>query len=338
MEIKRQYDLTILNTFGVPSRAKFFAVVKSERDFQELWGTREFKENPKLILGGGSNILLTGDFAGLVILNQIKGMEILEEGEADVRIRAMSGEVWHDLVLFAVARGYWGIENLSLIPGSVGAAPMQNIGAYGAELKDTLESVEAFNLSSGKKVVFKCEDCAFGYRDSVFKNIFKSKYFITAVTIRLSKTEKKNISYKILKEYLAENKIEVKNSKDVSDAVTAIRKSKLPDPKIIGNAGSFFKNIFVTKKKIEELQKKYPDIVHFLEGDKIKISSAWLIERAEFKGYREGDAGVHERQALVLVNHGNATGQDIRDLADKIIRSVEKKFGLTLVPEVNFVP
>lgn len=344
MKIERDYDLQKLNTFGVPARTKLFTSVSTEEELGELMATREFKENPKLFLGGGSNVLFTEDFPGIVILNQIKGIEVLKEDEEEVSIRAMGGGVWHDLVLFAVERGLWGIENLSLIPGSVGAAPMQNIGAYGVELRETLESVEVYDVETGEKKVFSNSECSFGYRDSIFKGEARGKYFILAITIRLRKTENKKIEYKILKNYLAENNIEVKKSKDISDAVTAIRTSKLPDPAVIGNAGSFFKNVFVSPEKFRSLSEKYPEMPHFEENGQIKIPSAWLIEATgpaeggtSWKGYREGEAGVHDRQALVLVNHGGAKGKEIKELALKIIHSVEEKFGLTLTPEVNLI-
>jgi UDP-N-acetylmuramate dehydrogenase len=337
MKVTRDYNLKSLNTFGIEAHAKFFTVVESEEDFNELIKLPEYKENDKLFLGGGSNILLTRDFSGIVILNKIKGISVVKKDENFTWIRAMGGEVWHDLVLFAVERGLWGIENLSFIPGSVGAAPMQNIGAYGAELKNVLESTEALDVDTGEKKVFHGDDCSFGYRDSIFKNVVKGKYFILAITIRLSKAENKNIDYKVLKNYIEENKIAVTHPSHVSDAVTAIRKSKLPDPKLIGNAGSFFKNVFVTPEKFHELSKQYPDIPHFDEGGKIKVPAAWLIEQAGWKGHRRGGAGVHDRQALVLVNHGGATGEDVRQLADEIIASVYEKFGLKITPEVNLI-
>ncbi len=338
MEILKDYDLTKLNTFGVPARASFFTEIKSEQEFLELLQTSEFKNNQRLFLGGGSNVLFTKDFEGIVVLNKLKGIEITQEDSESVLVRAMSGEWWHDLVTFAVDRNYWGIENLSFVPGTVGAAPMQNIGAYGGELKNTLDSVETIELETGKQRFFKGPECELGYRDSIFKNELKGKYFITAVNIKLSKIEKKNISYKILKNYLDENHIEVKNSKDISDAVTAIRKSKLPDPKVIGNAGSFFKNVFVDKMMFKNLQEKYVDMPYFVEEDQVKIPAGWLIEQCGYKGKKIGNVGVHDKQALVLVNHGGATGQELWGLAQEIIHSVYDKFGLKLVPEVNLIP
>jgi len=290
-----------------------------------------------MFLGGGSNILFTQDFDGIVVLNKLKGIEITAEDSENVFIRSMSGEFWHNLVNFAVNHGYWGIENLSFIPGAVGAAPMQNIGAYGAELKDTLLSVETFDLEKRIKKIFSKEECELGYRDSIFKNRLKEKYFISAVTLKLSKKEKRNLTYKILSDYLEKNKIEIKNSKDISDAVASIRKSKLPDPKILGNAGSFFKNVFIKKEQLEKFREKYPDIPHFKEREIIKIPAGWLIEQCGWKGYRTGNVGAHEKQALVLVNYGGATPNEVIKLANKIIESVKEKFGLELVPEVNLI-
>lgn len=341
MKILQDFNLTNLNTFGVPATSRFFAEINSEDDLKELLVSNEFKDNQKLFLGGGSNVLITNDFDGIVVLNKLKGIEIVEDNQEDVLIKAMSGVVWHDLVVFAVERGLWGIENLSFIPGTVGAAPMQNIGAYGAELKNVLVSVEAYELKTGSKRVFTAEECELGYRDSIFKNGLKGEYFISAVVLKLSKIEKKNISYRVLKDHLEKNNIEVKNSKDVSDAVMSIRKSKLPDPKVLGNAGSFFKNVFLSKEadkeKIEKLLKEYPLMPYFDEGDFVKIPAAWLIEESGWKGKKVHKAGVHEKQALVLVNYGGATGKEIKALADEVIAAVFVKFGLKLTPEVNLI-
>lgn len=337
MNIKKNYDLTKLNTFGIPARTKFFIELNYESELEELFKSAEFKNNEKLFLGGGSNILFTKDFDGIVVLNKLKGIEILKEDSENVFIKSMGGVMWHDLVMFIVNRGYWGIENLSLIPGTVGAAPMQNIGAYGAEIKDILENVEAYEIENGEKKIFNKEECEFGYRESIFKNKLKGKYFITSVTLKLSKKENKNIDYKVLKEYLEKNKIEVKNSKDISDAVASIRKSKLPDPVLIGNAGSFFKNVFVTKEKIKILLSVYPEMPYFEEDGIIKIPAGWLIEKCGWKGKRVGNVGVHEKQALVLVNYGGATGEEVKNLSEQIIASVFSRFSLTLEREVNLI-
>jgi len=343
MEIKHNYNLTKFNTFGIDVSAKFFAELQSEEDIGELFARPEFQNSEKVFLGGGSNVLLTRDWDGILILNRLRGIQVTGENAESVVLRVMGGEVWHDLVEFAVARELWGIENLALIPGSVGAAPMQNIGAYGAELKDTLQFVEAYELATGAKKIFSKEECALGYRDSVFKNTLRGKYFIFAITLKLAKRGEAKTDYKILKEYLTKNNTKVKGPKDISEAVAAIRRSKLPDPKIIPNAGSFFKNVFVTKEQLQKLQATYPNLPYFEETEQIKIPAGWLIEQTgpgdgtSWKGYREGSVGVHEKQALVLVNYGGATGEEILELANKIIASVKEKFNLTLSPEVNIV-
>lgn len=337
MKIEKDFDLTNLNTFGVSAKAKFLVEIKKEDELKELFALPEFKNNPRLFLGGGSNILFTRDFDGIVVLNKIKGVEIIEDNPEYVLIKAKGGEVWHDLVLFSIEREYWGIENLSSIPGSVGAAPMQNIGAYGAELKEVLFKVEAFDVNSGEKETFTNDMYTKGYRESIFKNEFRGQYFITAIILKLSKIPKKNLKYQSLAGYLEKNKIEVKGPKDVSQAVTEIRKEKLPDPTVINNAGSFFKNVLVDKNKLTELLKVHPDMPYFEDGDMIKIPSGWLVEHSGWKGKRFGDAGVYEKHALVLVNHGKATGLQIKNLADKIIESVFDKFGLKLEIEVNLI-
>ncbi len=337
INILKNYDLTKLNTFGVKTKAQFFIEIKKESDLVELFKLSTFKENKKLFLGGGSNILFTKDFDGIVISNKLKGIEILKENKENVLVKAMSGEKWHDLVIFAVERGYWGIENLSLVPGTVGASPVQNIGAYGAELKDTLESVEVYDLGNGEKRILSKEECKLGYRDSIFKNELKGKVFIGAVILKLSKIPNLNITYRVLKDYLKEKKIEAKNVKDISNAIIAIRQSKLPDPKVLGNAGSFFKNVYVKNDELKVLQERYPNAPYFIEEDIAKIPAGWLIEECGWKGKRVGNVGVHEKQALVLVNYGGATGEEIKNLAEQIIASVFEKFGLKLTPEVNLI-
>lgn len=356
MKILKNYDLTELNTFGISAKAKYFVEIFEEKDLKELFCSKEFKNNERLFLGGGSNVLFTKDFDGIVVLNKLKGIEIIiptpkgvgtptdNVGEDYVFIKSMGGELWNDLVLFSVEKGYWGLENLSLVPGTVGAAPVQNIGAYGVELKDILENVEAYNVETGKKKIFSKKECEFGYRDSIFKNKLKGKYFITAVIFKLSKKKNKNINYEALQDYLEENKIEIKNSKDVSEAIANIRRSKLPDPRILSNAGSFFKNVYVDIDKLLEIELKYLNVPSFREGKKIKISTGWLIEQcgpansgASWKGYRAGNVGIHDKQALVLVNYGGATGGEIKNLAEQIITSVFEKFGLKLESEVNII-
>ena len=337
MEIKENFDLTQLNTFGVKAQARYFTEIKNEAEIPELFTSPIFKNNPKLFLGGGSNLLFTRDFPGIVVQDKLKGVEITEEHSEYVLVRAMGGEVWHDLVLFAVGHGWWGIENLSSIPGSVGAAPVQNIGAYGAELGDVLYSVEAYKIETLAKEIFTNGSYKGGYRESIFKNELKNKYFITAITIKLSTIPKPNLKYKSLREYLEKSGASNPSLKEVSAAVTEIRKEKLPDPKIIANAGSFFKNVFVSDEKLAELLKNYPSMPFFKDDKGIKVPAAWLVEECGWKGKRKNGAGVYEKHALVLVNHGGATGPEIKELAEAIADSVKKKFGLTLTPEVNLI-
>ncbi|MCX6751376.1 MAG: UDP-N-acetylmuramate dehydrogenase [Candidatus Nomurabacteria bacterium] len=337
IEIKKDYNLTKLNTFGISAQTKFFVELNKESELKELFLSSEFKNNEKLFLGGGSNILFTKDFNGIVILNKLKGIEILEENSENVFIKSMGGEIWHNLVLFAVNKNYWGIENLSLIPGTVGAAPMQNIGAYGVEIKDIIENIETYEIKTGKKKIFEKKECEFGYRDSVFKNKLKGQYFISAVVLKLSKKQNQNLKYRALQEYLDKSNIKVGSSKDVSDAVIEIRRSKLPDPKVIGNAGSFFKNVFVSKQKLKDLLAEYKNMPYYEEEENFKVPAGWLIEKCGWKGKRIGNVGVHEKQALVLVNYGGATGKEIKDLSEQIIASVEDKFGLKIEREVNLI-
>jgi len=337
MEIHKNYDLTKLNTFRIKVQAKFFAEINKEDDLKELFNSFEFKNNEKLFLGGGSNILFTKDFDGIVVLNRLKGIEVVKEDNEYVFIKSMGGELWHDLVNFSVQKGYCGIENLSLIYGTVGAAPIQNIGAYGVELKDILENVEVYDISNGEKKIFKNKECNFGYRDSIFKNEFKGKYFISAIILKLKKIHDLNISYKAIQDYFKNKNFEVKSVKDISDAVINIRKSKLPDPEVLGSAGSFFKNVYVDTQKFKDLILKYPDISFFKENEMVKIPAGWLIEKCGWKGGRIGNVGVHDKQALVLVNYGGASGKDVLSLANQIIDDVFQKFGVKLEMEVNIV-
>lgn len=337
MQILENYDLSKLNTFGVSARARFFVEIKSIDEVKELFSLSLFKNHSKLFLGGGSNILFTKDFDGIVVLNSLKGTEIINEDNDTVLIHSMGGESWDDLVTFSVERNFWGIENLALVPGTVGASPMQNIGAYGVELKDTLVKVYCIDIDTENEVVFDNHECNFGYRDSIFKNEMKDRYFITAIDVLLSKKPNKNIEYKVLKNYIEEHNLKVETSKDVSNIVSTIRRSKLPDPKVLGNAGSFFKNVYVEEAKFQELLLKYPEMPFFKEDDKIKIPTAWLIESCGFKGVRFGNVGIHDKQALILVNHGGATGLEVKNLAEQIISTVFKKFGIAISMEVNLI-
>ena len=340
MKIEKDVDITNLNTLGVKTKASFFMKIENDEDLGQLFNSKEFKENKKVFLGGGSNILFTKDFDGIVILNKLKGISILDSKSSlggDIFVRSMSGVVWHDLVNFTTSRDLWGIENLALIPGTVGGAPVQNIGAYGVEMKDSLCTVEAYDIEDGSKKVFKTEECGFGYRDSIFKSKFKGKYFIYAITIKLTKKPRPNISYKILSDYIKEHNIKISNSKDVALAVENIRRSKLPDPAILGNAGSFFKNVFVDEEQLQELMVLHSGIKYFTEGNAIKIPAAWLIEQCGWKGKKMGRVGVHEKHALIIVNYGGATGKEVEALANQITESVFLKFNLKLIPEVNFI-
>lgn len=337
MDIKNNISLKEYNTFGVDAKAKFLTFLEKEVEIKEVFDSQEFKNNPHIFLGCGSNVLFVNDFDGIVVVNKLKGIEILREDEENVWLKIASGEDWHDVVLFTVEKKYWGIENMALIPGTVGAAPIQNIGAYGVEIKDVIEDIFAFNVETSEKKIFSKDECKFGYRESIFKNELKDKYFISALVLKLSKIPKVNLSYKILNEYLDKNNIDKNNIKNISDAVIEIRKSKLPDTKVIGSAGSFFKNVFVEKDILKKLLEKFPELPYFEEGNFYKIPAGWLIESCGWKGKIIGNVGVYEHQALVVVNHGGATGVEIKNLVDRIIDSVEQKFGLTLVPEVNII-
>ena len=291
-----------------------------------------------MVLGGGSNVLFTRNWLGLVAHMCIHGVEVVSESEDLVQVSVGAGENWHQLVQWAVENGYGGIENLSLIPGTVGAAPMQNIGAYGVELKDVFHSLEAMDLKTGKVVRFFKEDCSFGYRYSIFKGEQKGKFVITRVNLTLSKQPEVNTTYGAILQTLQEMNVSQPSIRDVSEAVIQIRQSKLPDPLEIGNAGSFFKNPVIEKAHYEALEALHPQIPHYTVSDnEEKIPAGWLIEKCGWKGYREGEIGVHDKQALVLVNHGMARGMDIRKLAMAIMRSVKKEFQIDLEPEVNMV-
>lgn len=331
--MEENISLKELHTFGLNVTAAQYTLVEKEEEVQDL-----LPLPPKhLILGGGSNMLFTKDFEGLVVHNKIRGIERVEEDEKTVLIRVGGGEVWHQLVLWCIDQGYAGIENLSLIPGSVGAAPIQNIGAYGVELKDVFERLEAINLSTGAVEILDSEDCTFGYRDSIFKREAKGKYFITRVFLRLSKQAEFNISYGAIQQVLETSKTPL-SIRSISNAVIQIRTQKLPDPKKIGNSGSFFKNPIVANVAIKALQKKYPSMpVYSVDNNQSKLAAGWLIDQLGWKGYRKGDAGVHQQQALVLVNYENAEGSDIWALAQEIQASVCEKFGILLEPEVNIL-
>jgi UDP-N-acetylmuramate dehydrogenase len=333
MNISENFSLKEYNTFGIAASAKYFAAFSSSEELDELLS---FEKN-RLILGGGSNILFTRDYSGLVLKNEIKGIEVVHEDAHYVYVKAGAGENWHQFVLFCIGRDLAGVENLSLIPGNVGASPMQNIGAYGVEIKDVFHDLEAHHLHDKKTMTFSNADCGFGYRESVFKNKYKGQFVILNVTFRLNKTPHYNTSYGAIEEELQKMNAEV-SIRSISQAVINIRSSKLPDPKVIGNAGSFFKNPTVVVAKYNELKEKYPSMPGYPQpGGDIKLAAGWLIEQCGWKGYRKGDAGCHSRQALVLVNYGNARGNEIYELSEEILQSVRSKFGITLEREVNII-
>ncbi|WP_428234767.1 UDP-N-acetylmuramate dehydrogenase [Gracilimonas sp.] len=335
--IQENFNLSDYNTMGIAAKARYFCSVQSVGELQSLLADSRFQDTPRFMIGGGSNVLFISDFKGLVIHVDIKGVSIDREDEGEIILNVGAGENWHELVLHCVEKGWGGIENLSLIPGSVGAAPIQNIGAYGVELEEVFESLEAVEIKTGELKSFSKEECRFGYRDSVFKNEQKGLFVITGVKLRLQKSPKVNTTYRALSDKLEEKGIKNPSIKDISEAVIEIRQSKLPDPAEIGNTGSFFKNPVITKKQFEELESAYPGIPSYPAGEKVKIPAAWLIDQCGWKGKRFGDAGVHKMQALVIVNYGNATGEEIWNLAQKIQVSVKDRFGVSLAPEVNIV-
>ena len=333
--IQTNKNLKEYNTFGISVKAEMFAVFSSIEELKQILSNRNGKD--LLVLGGGSNLLLTKDFDGLVIKNEIKRFEVIEETVSEVIVESGAGENWHEFVLNCIDKGFGGVENLSLIPGSVGASPMQNIGAYGVEIKDVFESLSAYHIASGEIHYFDKTKCEFGYRESIFKNKVKGEYIILTVTFRLTKNPTINSSYGAINEQLKVMGIQVPTIKELSAAVIAIRQSKLPDPKIIGNAGSFFKNPTVEITLLEQIQKNYPDIPNYPALNGKKLAAGWLIEKSGWKGRTFDNYGVHKLQALVLVNYGNCTGQEIFDLSSQIIQDVFEKFGVLLEREVNIL-
>lgn len=333
MEIQQNISLKRYNTFGIQAIAKRFVSVNSIIELKEIIAA----ERAIFLLGGGSNILLTGDVEKLVIHLNTKGIIVNDSGNNEVSVTAEAGENWHEFVQWCVSQNYGGLENLALIPGNVGTAPIQNIGAYGVEIKDVFLQLEAIDIETGKTKTFTNEECNFGYRDSVFKNELKGKYIIANVTFKLTrKNHLPNISYGAIKELLNDNKNP--SIKEIADAVIAIRQSKLPDPKEIGNSGSFFKNPVIDINSFKKLKEKYPALPNYVLSKKeIKIPAGWLIEQCGFKGKRLGDAGVHEKQALVLVNYNNASGKEIYALAQDIQQKVMKVFNIALEIEVNII-
>ncbi len=324
------------NTFGFDVTAEELIEFNSEEDLMAILKKNE--SNYKLVLGGGSNVCLTKNIEGLVLLNKIKGVEITHQDEEKVTIAFGAGENWHEMVLWSIDNGFGGLENLSLIPGNMGTAPMQNIGAYGVEIKDIFQSLEAIDIKSLKKRTFTNSECQFGYRESVFKTTLKNQYIITKVSFTLSvRNHQIKADYGDIQTVLKERCITTPSIKDISEAVITIRQSKLPDPKKLGNSGSFFKNPVISKEHFEAVKLNHPNIVAYPFGDEIKVSAGWLIDQAGWKGYQEGHVGVHRKQALVLVHYGGGTGSEIIDLAHKIIKDIKDKYSITLVPEVNIL-
>jgi UDP-N-acetylmuramate dehydrogenase len=333
---KENISLKPYNTFGIDVHADGLFVIESVSDLRTVLQDESLKMKKKLILGGGSNMLFTRDVQGVVLLNRIKGIEIFKEDEENFFVKAGAGEVWHEFVMWSVEKGYGGIENLSLIPGSVGAGPMQNIGAYGVELKDSFYELEAMNLVTLEIQKFSAADCKFGYRESVFKHEFKNMYFITSVSFRLSKRPTTNISYGAITQELEKLGVASPTVKDVSRAVINIRQSKLPDPKVLGNSGSFFKNPEISKEQYDTVKQNYPNVVAYpTASGNMKLAAGWLIEQCGWKGKVVGKTGSHKDQALVLVNYGGATGSEVYQLALEIRKSVLEKFGVVIDPEVN---
>ncbi len=336
MEIRQNYSLLRLNTFGLEAKAEHFVAAYSAEDIQAAIrsGIR-----PILVLGGGSNLLFTRDVTGLVLHNRIGGIRVLERAQGKALVEVGGGAVWHDFVLWAIAQGLGGVENLSLIPGTVGAAPVQNIGAYGVELKDVFVRLQAVDLETGNLRVFSSDECRFGYRDSIFKQEAKGRYCITTVVLALTtENHRLNVSYGDIRKTLEAEGIKSPGIADISRAVVQIRSAKLPDPAKIGNCGSFFKNPETERAVLERIQREHPQAPHYALADgRVKIPAGWLIEQCGWKGKRVGNTGSYEKQALVLVNYGGATGAEVKKLASDIIDSVEKKFGIQLEAEVNIL-
>jgi UDP-N-acetylmuramate dehydrogenase len=335
--IRKNLSLKAYNTFGIDVKAKYFCAVSSIEQFQELTQSGLFQNEKRLILGGGSNVLFTKDFDGLIIHNSISGIETVTENEKTIHLNARSGESWHQLVMHCVNNDWGGIENLSLIPGTVGAAPIQNIGAYGIEVSEVIEKVEGVHMITSETMSFSKDECKFTYRESVFKNDLKEKIFISSVTLRLSKKNHRlNTSYGAINDTLKQMNVAHATIQSVSNAVIKIRKEKLPDFASVGNAGSFFKNPEISEHRFQFMKNEFPTMPHYAAANQqVKVPAGWLIEQCGWKGKKINHVGVHPTQALVLVNLGEAKGEEIFSLAMKIIESVNEKFSIPLIPEVN---
>lgn len=338
MLISENVLLRPYNTFGIAAHTRYFTSFSSAAALQEILSAPERRGLAHMILGGGSNMLFTKDFDGIILKNEIKGITVVKEDDAHVYVKAGAGENWHGFVMDCIGHNRAGLENLSLIPGNVGASPMQNIGAYGVEIRDTFYELEAFNLEDFTTVTFNNAECEFGYRESVFKRKYKGQFAILSVTFKLNKNPHFNIKYGAIEEELKRMGVHELSIQAISQAVINIRSSKLPNPAEIGNAGSFFKNPTIDATTYERLKTAFPHIVAYpVEGGHYKLAAGWLIEQCGWKGYREGDAGVHAKQALVLVNYGHASGEDIYRLSQQVLDSVHAKFGVDLEREVNIV-
>jgi len=337
MLLRENISLKFFNTFGIEASARFFTEALIEEDIIELGRNLQEIPQPLLVLGGGSNILFTKDFPGTLLKISTKGTHVIKEDDETVWVQANAGENWDDLVSFCVEKGWGGIENLSAIPGNAGTSPVQNIGAYGVEMKDTFVELEAFDLATGRIKILLKEECRFGYRESIFKLQSKGRYIILNVTFRLTKKPILCLDYGNIRNELAIMKIDRPGIRDVREAVCRIRSDKLPDPKVTGNAGSFFKNPVILPQQYESLKRSFPGIVSFEQNGKIKLAAAWMIEQCGWKGKRKGNAGVHSTQPLVLVNLGNATGLEIIELSEEIRQSVYQRFGIILETEVNVI-
>ena len=335
MRIEQNFSLEKYNTFHLPVKTRWFMEYESEEDVQKILRDEYFQECLSTHIGQGSNLLFINDYNGIILHSAIRGMEVVSEDEATVSLRVGAGEVWDEVVAYAVSKGWGGIENLSLIPGEVGAAAVQNIGAYGVEIKDVIESVEAWNRLTFEKHVFTAEECGYGYRSSRFKDPHQDPHFITYVTLRLEKFPVFNIEYGALKQRLSDKALTLEN---VRETVISIRKEKLPDTESLGNAGSFFMNPLITDEHFERIRKEYPDVPSYpAEKGKVKVPAGWLIEKCGFKGQRHGNVGVYEKQALGLVDIGGATGDEIALFAESIRAAVKERFGIELMPEVKYI-
>lgn len=338
LNIEKNKTLAPYTTLKVGAAAEFFAIVKNKEDVLEAIAWAKKNKKPIWVLGGGSNVLISKRVKGLVLKNEIKGINVAERRRDSVLLEAMSGEIWTKFVNFSVSHGLYGLENLFLIYGTVGAAPVQNIGAYGAEIKDVFYHLRAIDLKTGHEKIFSAKDCRFGYRDSIFKNRLKGKYFIYSVTVQLKKKAELNLGYAPLKIKLAEKGVSRPNQQDLIKVIQEIRNSKLPNPALLPNAGSFFKNAIVSTTHFKKLSKQYPDIPNWSEGKtKVKIPTGWLIEAAGFKGKKIGPVRMYEKQSLILVHNGKANAKQVIALVKKVKAAVKKKFAIDLSEEVNII-